>query len=209
MIAINEEWINVLGYNGYYSVSNMGRVKSLKRIIMYSDGRIRTLRERILKTYVGKTGYETVVLNKGGISVTFSMHRLVADEFIERERIGLCVNHIDGVKTNNKVSNLEVVTYSENLKHKYRVLGHKHNNIGKHNTKNASTAILQLDPINGVVINEFPSIAEATRQLGVRYSSVSSIVMCAKGKYKTAIGFKWQYKSLSRSNKQKYLTTKK
>jgi hypothetical protein len=101
-----EKWIDIDGYNGLYQISNFGRVKSLKG-----------LTERILKQNINKYGYKVVYLSKDSKKKTISIHRLVAHGFIEREKNKLHVNHIDGNKTNNHVSNLEWVTPKENTLH--------------------------------------------------------------------------------------------
>lgn len=109
-----EDWKDIKGYEGLYQVSNFGRVKSLERK-SDCDGRI--IREKILKTGVNNPGYKFVILRKDGISKNRMIHRLVAEEFINQK--GECINHLDGNKLNNHISNLEVCSNSKNRKHAY------------------------------------------------------------------------------------------
>ena len=111
-----EVWMDIEGYEGYYQVSNMGKVKSLKRNVKHYIGGTKTINERLLKNTV-VNGYHQVDLSKQGIRKRFLVHRLVANAFIENPKKKLQVNHIDGDKTNNNTSNLEWVTASENVTH--------------------------------------------------------------------------------------------
>lgn len=108
-----EIWKDIEGYEGIYQISNIGNVKSLSNKF--------ARKERILKQKLDRNGYKSISLCKNSISKYFLIHRLVAIHFIFRENISLHVNHKDGIKTNNNVTNLEWVTRSENQKHAYRM----------------------------------------------------------------------------------------
>jgi hypothetical protein len=116
----NEEiWKDIEGYEGYYQVSNMGRVKSLAREVICNNG-IRILKEKIRKQHTNRhLGYNYVMLSKDNKQINYRVHRLVADAFIPNPYKKPQVNHIDKVKTNNKVYNLEWCTQEENMKHSY------------------------------------------------------------------------------------------
>lgn len=115
-----EVWKDIKGYQGYYQVSNFGRVKSLDRIVTYSDKKVHSLKGKILKPMITKHGYETVDLRKNQKRKTSKIHRLVAIAFLKNKKNKPQVNHIDGVKTNNNLSNLEWVNNSENIRHAYK-----------------------------------------------------------------------------------------
>ena len=106
-----KEWKPVVGYEGLYEVSNMGRVKSLKRL--------RT-KERIIAQFQNHRGYARVTLWKDNSQKKYSVHRLVAEAFIPNPNNLPEVNHIDGDKQNNHMDNLEWCTRSENILHAYR-----------------------------------------------------------------------------------------
>ena len=108
-----EIWRDIPGYEGYYQASNLGNIKSLPRAT--STGK--TLKQHIN----ARNGYCYVSLSKGGEIKTKRVHILVANAFLGVNDKSLQVNHIDGVKTNNNVSNLEYCTSSENMKHAYRM----------------------------------------------------------------------------------------
>lgn len=111
-----EVWKPIKGYEGIYAVSDLGRVKSLPR-----NGTIR--QERVLRGNFKRSGYVNIVLQKNGKPRTFRLHRLVARAFIPNPENKPQVNHKNGNKRDNRATNLEWVTSSENLKHKFSVLG--------------------------------------------------------------------------------------
>lgn len=121
-----EIWKDVVGYEEFYSVSNIGRVKlKMKFIKLFRSGQKRAIDSKIMSTRVNK-GYVIVGFRSGAPSkkqVVKKVHRLVAETFIPNPDNKPQVNHIDGNKTNNRVENLEWVTRSENQKHRYTHLG--------------------------------------------------------------------------------------
>lgn len=115
---MKEKWKEVEGYEGYYEVSTLGRVRSVdRRIVFKNNAGSRKYKGQILKQRISTSGYPIVNLNINKNCKTVSVHRLVATAFIEKEEGKEIVNHIDGNKRNNNVENLEWVTYSENLLH--------------------------------------------------------------------------------------------
>lgn len=112
-----EVWKDIERYEGIYQVSNMARIKSLDRI----DCRGQHRKERVLKQAFDSDGYCIVTLSKERIGITKKVHRLVAQAFIPNPEDKPEVNHIDGVKSNNQISNLEWATSCENQKHSRRI----------------------------------------------------------------------------------------
>jgi uncharacterized protein YehS (DUF1456 family) len=108
---MQEIWKNVAGYEGLYQVSNLGNVKSLS----YRH----TNKPKILKKIKMSIGYECVFLAKDKVKKMFYIHRLVANAFIKNINNLPTINHIDGVKTNNILSNLEWMSFTDNNKHAY------------------------------------------------------------------------------------------
>jgi hypothetical protein len=108
-----EIYKDIKGYEGLYQVSNYGFVKSLNRVIVRSDGRKRTIKERI-KEGTHNKGYKRISLcDNNGNSKSLYVHRLVAEAFIGVSN--LVVDHIDGNKANNHIDNLRYVTNQQNL----------------------------------------------------------------------------------------------
>lgn len=121
-----ENWKPVVGYEGYYEVSDHGRVRSVDReaeIMLRSRKTKMRFHAKILTLAVCKIGYMRLGLSKGGSKKMHSVHRLVMTAFVGES--SLDVNHKDGDKRNNHLQNLEYCTESENLLHRYRVLGQK------------------------------------------------------------------------------------
>ena len=175
-----EEWRRIPGYGGFYNVSNIGRVCST------INGDI-----RIKKLHKSKDGYLKVVIGHGDMRKSAFVHRLVALLFIG-ELSDKEVNHLDGKKDNNCVSNLEICTHQENMRHAFDVLHIKpcgmKGKFGKMN--HLSKTIYQLDKY-GNIIKKYDSVMDASRDLKLHVTNISS---AALGKAHTCGGFKWSYK---------------
>lgn len=143
-----EIWKSIPGFEEMYIISNYGNVKGLQRQkIANINGSKTIVCERSLKPYKGgkNQGYLRVCLSKDNKKTIGVIHRLVAELFIPNTFNKPAVNHIDGNKYNNNVSNLEWVTNSENMQHYYNLkrirITEKHNNIQLEIT-NSSTIYL-------------------------------------------------------------------
>jgi hypothetical protein len=129
-----EIFMDVIGYEGLYQVSNLGRVKGLPKQVKMPNGSLKFYTEYIKKSCISKTGYERMTLNKNGVRRNHTIHKLVYDSFIGIKIKKHQINHIDGNKLNNKINNLEYITASENIKHAFRIglkksfLGNTHAN---------------------------------------------------------------------------------
>ena len=123
---MEEIWKDIIGYEGKYKVSNMGRVYSIPRLNSLGNrcgGRYLSIRKVGCKQ--GIKPYYQYCLCDEGVNVNVKIHRLVAEHFIPNPLNKPEVNHIDGDKSNNKVENLEWVTHQENCIHSFQVIGHK------------------------------------------------------------------------------------
>ena len=115
-----EIWKDIEGYDGIYQVSNLGNVRSVERIVNTpvpkSDEMFKRRVPGVLlnPTRNKQSGYMIVTLYKGSKNCKHSVHRLVANAFIENPEHKKCVNHKDYDRTNNRLSNLEWVTHKEN-----------------------------------------------------------------------------------------------
>jgi len=118
---MKETWKDIAGYEGLYQISNTGRVKSMAKTVRCKNGATNSYRERVMAKSKKPSGEVKITLSKGGKSKTLLVHRLVAIHFIPNPMNKPEVNHIDGVRDNNVVSNLEWVTSSENQQHAYRI----------------------------------------------------------------------------------------
>lgn len=158
-----EVWKDIEGYKERYQISNYGRVYSKKH----------------KKTMVGRDnkGYSIINLRKDGKTKTVSIHRLVADAFIENKHCKREVNHIDENKKNNNVSNLEWVTPKENINHGTL-------------TQRLSKKVVQIDKNTNKAIKKYNSIGNASEKTGLWESEISR---CCKGKAETTGGYKWMY----------------
>jgi len=176
-----ETWKDIKGYEGLYQVSNLGRVKSLKRTVIKKNGRKQHRKERILKPLADRNGYLQVVLYNGyGKRKISLVHRLVCKVFHENPENKPCVNHIDENKANNTASNLEWCTYEENLSHGTRTAKA---------AKALGKAVGQYT-LEGELIKVWQSTMEVKRQLGFHSGNISK---ATNGKRKTAYSYVWKY----------------
>lgn len=112
-----EEFRDIIGYDGLYQVSNLGNVKSLPREVFNYTG-FRNTKERILKAGINSQGYFTVILSNGITSKSRTVHSLVAESFLNHISDGTMkkvIDHINDIKTDNRVENLQVVTHRFNV----------------------------------------------------------------------------------------------
>jgi hypothetical protein len=169
-----EIWLPVVGYEGYYEVSNLGRVRSLRK----------TLKNNI------RNGYCQVGLFINGNRKIVYVHRLVAEVFIINPDNKPEVNHKDGIKTNNNVFNLEWATFKENNQHAFKTGLNKGTWTGKFGIENSSSKpVIQLDKV-GNVLNKFGSMMEANRKTDIIYQNISK---CCLGERKSAGGYIWKF----------------
>lgn len=160
-----EEWKEIEWSGGAYSISSMGRIKSNR------SGKLLSTNSR------AGSGYVSACIHINGERKQTTIHRLVADAFLEREEGKDEVNHINGIKTDNRYFNLEWVSRSENVSHSYYELG---NNVKP----------LIAKPINGIGPSLlFRSGIEAEKN---GFHS-SHIYACLRGEYSQHRGYKWSY----------------
>lgn len=203
---MEEIWKDIVGYEGLYQVSNMGRIKNIKR------GTIRVPRKQ-------RQGYELMNLSRDHKISYLYIHRIVWEAFNGPIPDGLEIDHKDGTKNNNKLCNLRVVTKVENInnpvtreryllkmkalheseawREKQREGARKNaeNPLWRENQRNGtrksnSKPVLQIDCNTNKLIKKWDCASDACRELGISNSGISS---CCNGRSKTAGGYKWKF----------------
>ena len=156
---------DIPGYEGLYKVSD--------------DGRIFNIAERFeVKASKGSSGYLLVHLRKGNAVSTKYVHRLVAMAFVANPQCLAQVNHKNEIKTDNRASNLEWVSHRDNLLYGSRL----DRAIAK------EKFAIEQRSIDGQLLSTFLSISEAARATGINKGNICA---CARGRHKTAGGFRW------------------
>lgn len=170
----DEQWEFIENYEHIYAISTYGRVWSLSRktriggktgIVITSD--------LLLKSHLDKKGYQRVYLNdKNGKTHFVPIHRLVALAFIENPENKPQVNHIDGNKQNNHISNLEWCTNSENQLHAYKLGLQNHSEC----SGRPKIAVIQ-KTLNGEYVAEYNSISEASKCTGIPGPNIRKVLI--------------------------------
>lgn len=171
---MEEIWKDIEGFEGLYQVSNMGRVKSLRRNI-------------ILKSQIARSGYKRIQLYNNKGYKHFQIHRLVATAFISNPDNLPQVNHKDENKANNCVDNLEWCTPEYN--HNYGTINIRISQK-QLNHKNKSKIVLQYS-LDGTFIKEWKSTMDVERNLGFAHTHISE---CCRGEQAYGYGYLWKYK---------------
>lgn len=183
-----ENWKDIVDYEGIYQVSSLGRVRNITpKTITYSKFHIELSSERFVPQCYSR-GYLSVHIQKGKNT---RVHRLVAQAFLENPKNHPVVNHINGIKDDNRVENLEWCTISENTLHGIHVL--KTSKQKKGDANPMSKKVYQYSKV-GDLIKEWGSVKEV-ETAGFHASNVGS---CCLGKVNSAHGFFWSYRNLSK-----------
>lgn len=183
---IAEYWVAVPGFEGLYEISNHSNIRSLDRITVSSKGVNRKFKGITRARTLYNNGYYAARICKNGTVKTAFIHRLMAEIFIPNPENKPQVNHINGVKTDNRIENLEWVTCQENIQHAYDTgltilpTGSDH-----HHAK----PVLQFDKSYNL-IKRYCSVTEAGKELGILRRGIYGV---CSGDFKSAGGFIWKY----------------
>lgn len=174
----HEEWRPINGYEGWYEVSNCGRVRSLDRTIAYKDGHVHEYKGRLLKSGTDRDGYLLVSLHKNGKVKAGKVHRLVAQAFIPNPDKLPQVNHKNENKQDNRVSNLEWCSAKYNI------------NYGSGKWRKAESRHVPVCQrmLNGKLVATYRSVTEASIATNI---AVGSIVYAYQNGT-TSTGYIWE-----------------
>lgn len=189
---MKEFWKQIEGLPDTYHISNKGRIRRIELIAKTWYGS-RRVKECFLKTHISKNGYERIAITlASGKTKNLSIHRLVAIAFIHNPQMKPCINHRNGIKTDNSIKNLEWVTYSENSLHaaKTGLMPPIKSMLGKLGADhNRSKELAQFD-LNGNLLGVFGSACEAQRITGMSQGQISRV---CRGERTHTGGFVFQY----------------
>ena len=176
---MSEEWRPVVGYEGLYEVSNLGRVRSCARVVFFINGKHKPYQSRIKALRINQGGYVLVTLSKNCKRRSFTVHKLVARAFLGPCEEGIEVNHKDEDKTNNRLDNLEYCTKKYNA------------NYG---TRGARISKAQEKPIESIDClgrrKRYSSVLNAEKETHISHRNISRY---ARGERCPTNGLKWRY----------------
>ena len=187
---MEEIWTSAVGYEGFYEVSNLGRVRSVE----HKDAINHVHPSKIIKQGTRPNGYKVVHLCMYGVATFRSVHMLVAMAFLERKEGCDVVNHIDNNPLNNCVSNLEWTTYKGNMQWstKQGRMKYQPDNLKKAQESHY-VPVIATDKYGNEYY--FKSQTEATEKLGLKETQRGHIASACKKQrgYKTVGGYSWRY----------------
>lgn len=187
----DEEWRDVVGYEGLYMASSLGRIASLQREVEINNGAKKVVPFRIKESttaYVKNYHKQVVNLYRNGKRSTQNVHKLIAEAFLDNACDYPEIDHIDGNTMNNRVSNLRYCSRTQNMNNPITRQRNSESHIGKFNNSR-SKKIVQL--MDGKIINIFNSISESVR-CGFSECSVGK---CCRGKQYKYKDSQWMYLS--------------
>ena len=188
----NEEWRPVNGFEDFYKISNLGRLCSIGGYKTNKNGSTRWFNPVLISIHPNKAGYDHHTLYINGNRTEVLTHRLVAEAFIENPDNKPIVDHIDGNKLNNCVTNLRWVTTSENMKNPNT---QRKKYVRINNTHIFDIAVVAIS-LTDNSIKIYQRMSDATKDGFTK----SAICRCCRGTRNKHKGFKWMY--LSDYNKQ-------
>lgn len=190
---MEEIWKDIEGFEGLYQVSNLGRVRSIDRVLtIYRNGKYynRIQNGAIIAIQKGTGGYNIVQLHKGTNKDvhTYSVYRLVAKAFIPNPDNKPCVDHISTVRTDDRVCNLRWVSYKENANNPISIEHYIKGNSTPHSDRKK---ILQYTK-DGKFVKQWDSVEEAADFIGITTGGIYGVANHRKH-YNTAGGYVWKY----------------
>lgn len=171
-----EEWRDIEGYEGLYQVSNLGRVRSLDRIVVNSSGHKRTVQGVVLRATFN-TNYYNVSLCKDGKVRKKNVHRLVAEAFLEKIDGKNVVDHINADVSDNRAENLQWVTTAENNR-RIHELGHFDKEAASRRMRERNAKYGPPTPRKPVIMDGeiwFESATAAAKAIGAYQGNVSAV----------------------------------
>ena len=190
-----EEWKLIKNYEGLYEVSNLGRIRSLDKLVKGRKGTEYIKKGKILKQIKHVNGYMKIGLTKDGKRKTFLVHRLVAEAFISNPENKPYIDHINTIKDDNRVENLRWATASENQYNELTTIKKKeykgekcywYGKSGEDNPRSKKVVQFNLD---GSIVKIWDS-ASQTEEFGFLLSKVTA---CCRKERKTHKKYKWMY----------------
>lgn len=188
--SMKEVWKDVVGWEGLYMVSNLGRIRANQRVVRTKGGSLKINREKILRQKQTKYGYMEVCLQEKETKrhQFVFVHRLVAESFIKNPNGFPFINHIDECKTNNNIDNLEWCTAKYNCNYGTRI---ERQIISQRNNHPNCKKVLCMS-LDGKEIHTYNSLSSAARAMGVDKTRLSRICNGHSGAV-TSCGYKWKF----------------
>jgi len=182
----NEKWVDISGFEGFYQVSNLGRVRSCDRYLRAAHGGKQIKKGQLIVPAIRPNGYLAVGLNRNGIHKSAYVHRLVAFAFIANPNGYNEINHKDEDKSNNRADNLEWCSHYYNINY-----GTTRARISKSHLEGGYGAIPVVQKLNGQVVAVYKSATDASKVTGICSSAIRKCCL-GRPRFNTAGGYTWE-----------------
>lgn len=199
----DEIWKPLFGYEGLYIINQFGTIKSLERIVIRKNGWPQTIHSRIIKPHLNEKGYLIVNLKNKGVNRCQRVHRLLMQTFVPNPDNKPFIDHINTIKTDNRLENLRWVTAKENTNNPITLNRLKEcssnadikakafSSFKKSNSKCSPITVYQYT-IDYKYVTSYESITKAAKSISINYSGPRSrIALTLNNRNATAYGFRW------------------
>lgn len=185
-----EIWRDIEGFIGWYQISTFGRVKTLSRKIS-NWSKFRISEEKIKVGNLRKDGYIATTFCVDCKITMKKFHRLVGEAFLYNPENKIDINHLDGVRHNNMLNNLEWATRSENKLHGFRIGITKPTCLGRFGkAHHRSKPVYKIDALSGNIIERYEGGMDASRKCGLDHKAISK---AARNENMEYMGYRWIY----------------
>lgn len=167
-ISMNETWKDIKGFEGLYQISSNGRLKSCAKTWICGINSVRTKPETFMLWSSDEAAYQITSIVNNGAKKMVSQHRLMAQHFLPNPENKREVNHINGIKYDNRIENLEWATSSENRHHAYDT-GLKKNKSGRFHAQSKAIIVSFKNTVRCI---SFPTVVSAAQYLNINESAI-------------------------------------
>lgn len=184
----DEIWKPIVGYEGFYEVSNFGRIRSIEHFVNHSKGGKKIIRSKVMNPYTDEDGHKRIKLCKMGKGKKHYVHNLVTEAFIGPKPSGYATAHGNGIPDDNRLENLRYATFAENEADKL-IHGRHVRGEGNWNSKLTSEQVYRIREVYDYYMANHKSL----RKSRILYDLAEEIGMRKKSIYQIGTRASWAW----------------